>query len=48
MSKDKIVKSDSEWRDQLSADRYRVLRQHGTEPAGTSPLNYEKRSGEFL
>ena len=25
-----------------------VLRRHGTEPAGTSPLNAEKREGEFL
>ena len=48
MTKDKMEKSDSEWRNQLSPDRYRVLRQHGTEPAGTSPLNHEKRHGEFL
>ena len=44
----KVMKTDSEWREELSPERYRVLRQHGTEPAGTSPLNYEKRSGEFL
>ncbi len=44
----KIGKSDSEWRQELAPDAYRVLRQHGTEPPGASPLNYEKRKGEFL
>ena len=48
MTNDKTGKSDNEWRSELSADRYRILRQHGTEPAGTSPLNHEKRKGEFL
>jgi peptide-methionine (R)-S-oxide reductase len=48
MTNGKIGKSDSEWRSQLPPERYRVLRQHGTEPAGTSPLNHEKRQGEFL
>jgi peptide-methionine (R)-S-oxide reductase len=28
-------------------NQYRVLRQHGTELAGTSPLNAEKRKGVF-
>ena len=40
-------KSDAEWRASLSEDRYRVLRRHGTEPAGSSPLNAEKRAGTF-
>ena len=31
----------------LSADQFRVLREHGTERAGTSPLNFEKRTGVF-
>lgn len=44
---DKIEKTDAEWRNILSADQYRVLRQHGTEPAGASPLNHEKRQGVF-
>lgn len=48
MTADKMGKSDNDWRQELSADRYRVLRQHGTEPAGSSPLNHEKRQGEFL
>lgn len=44
---DKIVKSDAEWRSQLSPEAFRVTRQHATERAGTSPLNREKRSGTF-
>jgi peptide-methionine (R)-S-oxide reductase len=31
----------------LSADQFRVLREHGTERAGASPLNFEKRTGVF-
>jgi len=31
----------------LTDDQYRVLREHGTEPAGSSPLNAEKRAGVF-
>src|SRR5215472_5188636 len=48
MAVNKIGKSDKDWRQELTPDRYRVLRQQGTEPPGSSPLNYEKRAGEFL
>jgi peptide-methionine (R)-S-oxide reductase len=41
------VKSDAEWQRQLSPEAYRVARKHGTERAGTSPLNGEKRTGTF-
>ena len=34
-------------RRKLSPQQYRVLREHGTERAGSSPLNYEKRDGLF-
>src|SRR4051812_29351887 len=40
--------SEDEWRKKLSPDRYHVLRKHGTERAGTSPLNAEKRQGTFV
>jgi peptide-methionine (R)-S-oxide reductase len=40
-------KSDEEWRAKLTADQYRVLREHGTERPGSSPLNAEKRTGVF-
>ena len=42
-----VEKSEQEWQQELSADQFRVLRQHGTERAGTSPLNFEKRTGVF-
>jgi peptide-methionine (R)-S-oxide reductase len=43
----KIEKPDAEWRAALSPEAYHVLREHGTERAGTSPLNHEKRKGTF-
>ncbi len=43
-----ITKSDAEWRKQLSAAQYEVLRAHGTEPPGSSPFNDEKRAGLYL
>ncbi len=39
--------SDADWRKRLSPQAYDVLRKHGTERAGTSPLNHEKRKGTF-
>ena len=39
--------SDTEWRKRLNSAQYDVLRKHGTERAGTSPLNKEKRKGTF-
>jgi len=43
-----IVKTDEQWRKELTPQQYRVLRQHGTERAGTSPLDHEKRVGTFV
>ncbi|OLC41505.1 MAG: peptide-methionine (R)-S-oxide reductase [Acidobacteria bacterium 13_1_40CM_65_14] len=40
-------KTDEEWKKTLSPEQFYVLRKHGTEQPGTSPLNYEKRSGTF-
>lgn len=42
-----VAKTDAEWRAALSPEAFRVLRQHGTERPGTSPLNAEKRPGTF-
>jgi peptide-methionine (R)-S-oxide reductase len=42
-----VERSDEQWRESLSPDAYRVLRHHGTERPGTSPLNVEKRDGVF-
>ena len=42
-----IEKSDEQWRQELTPEQCRVLREHGTERAGTSPLNHEHREGRF-
>jgi peptide-methionine (R)-S-oxide reductase len=43
-----VTKSDAEWRRVLTPEQYRVLREHGTERAGTSPLDKEYGKGTFL
>ncbi len=45
---DKITKTDAQWRAELNPEQYRVLREHGTERAGTSPLNNEKAKGMYI
>ncbi len=40
-------KSDDQWREQLTPEQYRVLREHGTEHPGSSALNQEHRDGTF-
>jgi len=42
------TKAEKDWKDALTPEQYRVLRQHGTERAGSSPLNYEKRDGRYF
>jgi len=43
-----VDRSDTEWQEVLSPSQYQVLRCHGTESRGSSPLNLEKRAGQFL
>ena len=42
-----LPKTDEEWRGKLTPEQFHVLRKHGTERAGTSPLNTEHRKGTF-
>ena len=43
-----VQKTPEEWKQILSPEAFYVLREHGTERAGTSPLNREKRTGKFV
>src|SRR3954449_12558995 len=43
-----VTKTEEEWRKQLTPEQYRVLREHGTERAGTCALLHEKRAGAFV
>jgi peptide-methionine (R)-S-oxide reductase len=43
-----LARSEDEWRKQLTAGQFDVLRHEGTEHPFTSPLNSEKRAGVFV
>jgi peptide-methionine (R)-S-oxide reductase len=42
-----VSKTESQWQEELSAEQYQVLRKHGTERAGTSPLDKEYSEGTY-
>jgi peptide-methionine (R)-S-oxide reductase len=44
----KVVKSEDEWKAQLTPAQYSVLRKKGTERAGSSELLHEHRHGVFV
>jgi len=46
-TKEKVAKSEAEWRTQLTPEQYDVLRHEGTEYAFTSPLNDIHDKGTF-
>jgi peptide-methionine (R)-S-oxide reductase len=48
MEVEKLILSDAEWRKRLSPEQYEVLREEGTEAAGSSPLLHEKRAGTYV
>lgn len=44
---DKLNLSETEWRDRLTPEQYRILREHGTERAFTGEYNANKASGIY-
>ena len=44
----KIVKSEEEWKKELTSEKFRILRKRRTEPAGTGKLLYNKNKGTYL
>lgn len=42
-----VTRSEAEWKEMLSSQEYRVMREEGTERAYSSPLNDETRDGMF-
>jgi len=48
MDNDTTGPGESDWQQRLTPEQYHVLRKHGTERAGSSPLNGEKRLGTFV
>jgi peptide-methionine (R)-S-oxide reductase len=45
---DKVIKSDEEWRKQLSPEQYEIARQAGTEPAFTGKYWNSKEKGTYV
>jgi peptide-methionine (R)-S-oxide reductase len=43
-----IQKTEQEWKDLLTPEEFKVLRKHGTERAGTSPLDKVDDDGTYL
>ena len=46
-TKDRVVKTDEEWRKELTAEEFRILREKGTERAFTGELNEHKGDGMY-
>jgi peptide-methionine (R)-S-oxide reductase len=46
-AKSPLERSDAEWKKALPPETFSVMREHGTERAGTSPLNKEHRPGMY-
>ncbi len=44
---EKLEKTDQQWREELSPDRFHVLREKGTEPPFTGSYTYSKADGMY-
>lgn len=44
---EKLVLAEDEWKKRLTPEQFNILRREGTERAGTSVLNDEKRAGVY-
>ena len=44
---DKVIKSDAEWKRELTPEQYRVMRKHGTERAFTGQYHDCKDDGVY-
>ncbi|KAA6183430.1 peptide-methionine (R)-S-oxide reductase MsrB [Thiohalocapsa marina] len=44
---EKIAKTDTQWREQLTAEQFRVCRQQGTEPAFSGAYHASKSPGQY-
>jgi peptide-methionine (R)-S-oxide reductase len=42
-----VTHTDAEWHKILTPEQFHIMREHGTERAGSCALNYEKRAGTF-
>ncbi len=42
-----VTYTEAEWRKILTPEQFHIMREHGTERAGSCALNYEKRAGTF-
>jgi peptide-methionine (R)-S-oxide reductase len=47
MSEPKVQKTDQEWREELSPQRYNILREAGTEPPFSGEYTYSKEDGMY-
>lgn len=47
MSSEKVVKTDAEWRQELTPEQYRILREHGTEAPFAGKYWKHKEDGSY-